>query len=380
MAHEDFIKGLEGVLAAQSSICFIDGAAGRLTYRGIDIQDLAENSTFEETAYFLLFGHLPKQSELDAFVGQLQNEREVPTEIYTLLRTLPSTATPMEVLRTATSALSAYDPDGHDNSDAANVRKAVRLIAQMTTLTTAYDRIRRGLEPIKPDPSLSMAESFLYGLTGEKPHPSSARVFDVCLILHADHELNASTFAARVIASTLSDVHAAVTGAIGALAGSLHGGANQRVLEMLLEIGELDKVEAYVDNLFANKKKSWASGTASIARWTRGQPSCASLPGSLAKMSATRSGTRWPSASSSWPLRAKSSTRTWISSRRRCSTRSTSRWICSRRFLRAAAFRAGWHTPSSSCVTTVSSGRWRFIPGRKKPNTSRCLTDRVAHG
>jgi citrate synthase len=260
MAHEDFIKGLEGVLAAQSSICFIDGAAGRLTYRGIDIQDLAENSTFEETAYFLLFGHLPKQSELDAFVGQLQNEREVPPEIYTLLRTLPSTATPMEVLRTATSALSAYDPDGHDNSDAANVRKAVRLIAQMTTLTTAYDRIRRGLEPIKPDPSLSMAESFLYGLTGEKPHPSSARVFDVCLILHADHELNASTFAARVIASTLSDVHAAVTGAIGALAGSLHGGANQRVLEMLLEIGELDKVEAYVDNLFANKKKIMGFG------------------------------------------------------------------------------------------------------------------------
>jgi citrate synthase len=166
----------------------------------------------------------------------------------------------MEVLRTATSALSAYDPDGHDNSDAANVRKAVRLIAQMTTLTTAYDRIRRGLEPIKPDPSLSMAESFLYGLTGEKPHPSSARVFDVCLILHADHELNASTFAARVIASTLSDVHAAVTGAIGALAGSLHGGANQRVLEMLLEIGELDKVEAYVDNLFANKKKIMGFG------------------------------------------------------------------------------------------------------------------------
>ncbi len=260
MAHEDFIKGLEGVLAAQSSICFIDGAAGRLTYRGIDIQDLAENSTFEETAYFLLFGHLPKQPELDAFVQQLQGEREVPTEIYTLLRTLPSTATPMEVLRTATSALSAYDPDGHDNSDAANVRKAVRLIAQMTTLTTAYDRIRRGLEPIKPDPSLSMAESFLYGLTGEKPHPSSARVFDVCLILHADHELNASTFAARVIASTLSDVHAAVTGAIGALAGSLHGGANQRVLEMLLEIGELDKVEAYVDNLFANKKKIMGFG------------------------------------------------------------------------------------------------------------------------
>jgi len=260
MGYEDFVKGLEGVLAAQSSICFIDGAAGRLTYRGIDIHVLAEHSTFEETAYFLLFGHLPKQAELDAFTKQLQAEREVPTEIYTLLRTLPPTATPLEVLRTATSALSAYDPDGPDNSDEANVRKGIRLIARMTTLTTAYDRIRRGLEPVKPDPSLSMAESFLYGLTGEKPHPSSARVFDVCLILHADHELNASTFAARVIASTLSDMYAAITGAIGALAGSLHGGANQRVLEMLLEIGELDKVEAYVDNLFANKKKIMGFG------------------------------------------------------------------------------------------------------------------------
>ncbi|OYT70643.1 MAG: citrate synthase [Chloracidobacterium sp. CP2_5A] len=260
MAHEDFVKGLEGVLAAQSSICFIDGAAGRLAYRGIDIQDLAERSTFEETAYFLLFGNLPKQSELEAFIKQVQAERGVPAEIYALLRALPPTATPMEALRTATSALSAYDPDGHDNSDAANIRKAVRLLGQMTTLTTAYDRIRRGLEPVAPDPSLTMAESFLYGLTGEKPHPSSARVFDVCLILHADHELNASTFAARVIASTLSDVHAAATGAIGALAGSLHGGANQRVLEMLLEIGELDRVEAYVDNLFANKKKVMGFG------------------------------------------------------------------------------------------------------------------------
>lgn len=260
MAQEDFVKGLEGVLAAQSSICFIDGAAGRLTYRGIDIQDLAEHSTFEETAFFLLFGHLPKQAELDAFIAQLQAERGVPDEIYALMRGLPKNATPMEVLRTATSALSMYDADGHDNSDAANVRKAVRLIAQMTTLTTAYDRIRRGLEPVQPDNSLTMAESFLYGLTGEKPHPSSARVFDVCLILHADHELNASTFAARVIASTLSDVHAAATGAIGALAGSLHGGANQRVLEMLLEIGELDKVDDFVNDLFANKKKIMGFG------------------------------------------------------------------------------------------------------------------------
>jgi citrate synthase len=260
MAHEDFVKGLEGVLAAQSSVCFIDGAAGRLTYRGIDIQDLAEHSTFEETAFFLLFGHLPKQAELDAFVKQLQSERDVPAEILALLRSFPKTATPMDALRTATSALAMYDPEVHDNSDAANVRKAVRLIGQITTLTTAYDRIRKGLDPIKPDPSMTMAETFLYQLTGERPHPSSAKVFDVCLVLHADHELNASTFAARVIASTLSDVHAAAAGAIGALAGSLHGGANQRVLEMLLEIGEVEKVDAYVENLFNNKKKIMGFG------------------------------------------------------------------------------------------------------------------------
>jgi citrate synthase len=261
MAHEDFIKGLEGVLAAQSSICFIDGAAGRLTYRGIDIQDLAENSTFEETAYFLLFGHLPKQSELDAFA------RTAPKPNARCRRKSTPSCAPCRPRprrwKCSARRLPPFPPTTPTDTTTATpptYAKSVRLIAQMTTLTTAYDRIRRGLEPVKPDPSLSMAESFLYGLTGEKPHPSSARVFDVCLILHADHELNASTFAARVIASTLSDVHAAVTGAIGALAGSLHGGANQRVLEMLLEIGELDKVEAYVDNLFANKKKIMGFG------------------------------------------------------------------------------------------------------------------------
>ncbi|HMZ82626.1 MAG TPA: citrate/2-methylcitrate synthase, partial [Acidobacteriota bacterium] len=266
MANADFVKGLEGVIAAESSICFIDGHAGRLTYRGIDIQDLAEHSTFEETCYFLLFGNLPKQAELDAFKAELAAGSVVPDEVMALVRSLPKETTPMDALRTAVSALGSYDPDALDNSDAANVRKAVRLIGQVTTLTTSFDRIRKGLDPIAPRQDYTVAENFLYTLHGEAPHPSSARVFDVCLILHADHELNASTFAGRVIASTftnesgVSAVHAAATGAIGALAGPLHGGANQRVMEMLLKIGDLDAVDAFIDDLFANKKKVMGFG------------------------------------------------------------------------------------------------------------------------
>ncbi|HMZ80780.1 MAG TPA: citrate synthase [Acidobacteriota bacterium] len=252
-------KGLQDIVAADSTICLIT-PDGRLAYRGLDIEDLAEHSTFEETVFFLLYGHLPKQAELDDFKVKLAEGRKLPAEIITLMKDFPKTAFPMEALRTATSALSFYDPDTHDNSYEASVRKAIRLIGQLTLLTTGFDRIRRGLEPIEPDPSMSMAEAFLYSLHGEKPSASGARAFDVCLILHADHELNASTFAARVIASTLSDVHAAITGGIGALAGPLHGGANQRVLEMLLDIGELDRVEAYVDDIFTNKKKIMGFG------------------------------------------------------------------------------------------------------------------------
>lgn len=260
MANPDFAKGLEGIVAATSSICFIDGAEGRLTYRGYDIDVLAEKSTFEEVCYLLLQGRLPKQAELDDFKAQIGAGSAVPAEVINFMKSFPKDATPMEALRSATSLLSMYDPDGHDHSDAANVRKAVRLIGQITTLTTAFDRIRKGLEPIAPDPSMSVAENFLYTLHGEKPHASSARVFDVCLVLHADHELNASTFVARVVASTLSDMHSAVTAGIGALAGPLHGGANQRVMEMLLTIGDLDKVDGFVEDLFAHKKKIMGFG------------------------------------------------------------------------------------------------------------------------
>jgi citrate synthase len=249
-------KGLEGIVAASSSICYIDGEAGVLAYRGIDIHDLAENSTFEETCYLLWYGKLPNRSELDGLNRQLAAERKVDPAVIQLMRNLPRTAIPMEVLRTAVSALSPYDPDAEKMDHAANVRKAIRLTSQIATIVAAYDRIRKGKDVVQPDPSLSHAGNFLLMLNGERPSPTAQKALDVALILHADHELNASTFAARVIAATLSDMHSAITGAIGALKGPLHGGANEAVMRMLFEIdkkGE-DPVE-HVKGMLANKKK-----------------------------------------------------------------------------------------------------------------------------
>lgn len=249
-------KGLEGIVAASSSICYIDGEAGVLAYRGIDIHDLAENSTFEETCYLLWYGKLPNRSELDALNRQLAAERRVDPAVIQLMRNLPRTAIPMEVLRTAVSALSPYDPDAEKMDHAANVRKAIRLTSQIAMIVAAYDRIRKGRDVVQPDPSLSHAGNFLLMLNGERPSPTAQKALDVALILHADHELNASTFAARVIAATLSDMHSAITGAIGALKGPLHGGANEAVMRMLFEIdkkGE-DPVE-HVKGMLANKKK-----------------------------------------------------------------------------------------------------------------------------
>jgi citrate synthase len=249
-------KGLEGIVAASSSICYIDGEAGVLAYRGIDIHDLAENSTFEETCYLLWYGKLPNRSELDGLNRQLAAERKIDPAVIQLMRNLPRTAIPMEVLRTAVSALSPYDPDAEKMDHAANVRKAIRLTAQIAMIVAAYDRIRKGKDVVQPDPSLSHAGNFLLMLNGERPSPTAQKALDVALILHADHELNASTFAARVIAATLSDMHSAITGAIGALKGPLHGGANEAVMRMLFEIdkkGE-DPVE-HVKTMLANKKK-----------------------------------------------------------------------------------------------------------------------------
>jgi citrate synthase len=249
-------KGLEGIVAANSGICWIDGEAGVLAYRGIDIHELAENSTFEETTYLLWNGHLPNQFALREFQSQLAISRTLDQRIIDLLRTIPSSATPMEVLRTAVSALSFYDADEKDNSHDANVRKSYKLTSQIAMIVAIYDRLRKGLEVVPPDRSLNHAANFLWMLNGVRPSETATRTLDIALILHADHELNASTFAARVIAATLSDIHSAVTGALGALKGPLHGGANEGVMRLLYAIDKAgaDPVE-YVKGMLAAKQK-----------------------------------------------------------------------------------------------------------------------------
>ena len=249
-------KGLEGVVAANSGVCWIDGEAGVLAYRGIDIHELAERSTFEETTYLLWHGKLPTQGELTDFSRELAEARALPGPVIELMKAFPREATPMEVLRTAVSALSFYDPDEKAVDHASNLRKAFALTAQVPMLVAAWDRIRNGKDVVPADKSLSHAGNFVWMLRGEKPSETAAKTFDVALILHADHELNASTFAARVIAATLADMHSAVTGAIGALKGPLHGGANEAVMRMLfaIEKEEADPVE-YVAGMLAEKKK-----------------------------------------------------------------------------------------------------------------------------
>jgi citrate synthase len=249
-------KGLEGIVAANSGICWIDGEAGILSYRGIDIHELAEHSTFEETTYLLWNGMLPNSLALREFAAQLALARSLDQRIIDLLKSFPKSATPMEILRTTVSALSFYDADEKDNSHDANVRKAYNLTAQIAMIVAIYDRIRKSKEIVPPDRSLSHAGNFLWMLNGEKPSETATRTLDIALILHADHELNASTFAARVIAATLSDIHSAITGAIGALKGPLHGGANEGVMRLLLTIDkeEADPVE-YVKGMLAARQK-----------------------------------------------------------------------------------------------------------------------------
>ena len=249
-------KGLEGIVATNSSICYIDGDRGVLAYRGIDIHELAEHSNFEETCYLLWFGRLPNRTELTDLRDRLARERHLDPAIIDFLRNVPKTALPMDVLRTAVSALAFYDADEKNNDHDANVRKAIRLTSQIAMIVAAYDRIRKGKPVIEADPSLSHAANFLWQLNGSKPSPTAERALDIALILHADHELNASTFAARVTAATLSDMHSAVTSAIGALKGPLHGGANEAVFRILETIDrqKADPLE-YVRNMLAQKKK-----------------------------------------------------------------------------------------------------------------------------
>src|SRR6202140_1043794 len=251
-------KGLEGVVATTSSICYIDGDEGVLAYRGYDIHDLADHSTFEEVCYLLWFGRLPKVDELKALKQRLVDERKLDASIINLLQLAPKHALPMDVLRTLVSALSFYDPDfDRSNSDHdANVNKAIRLTSQVAMIVANYDRIRKGKPVVEPDRALSHAANFLLMLNGKAPSSTAERALDIALILHADHELNASTFAARVPAATLSDMHSAITSAIGALKGPLHGGANEAVFLILeaIDAAGADPV-AYVRDMLAQKKK-----------------------------------------------------------------------------------------------------------------------------
>jgi citrate synthase len=254
--------GLRNVAVSESRISSIDGERGILAYRGIDIHPLAEHSGFEETTFLLHEGRLPTRDELSAFIRDLARDRAVPESVVAVMRTLPRDAHPMNVLRTAVSALGAVDPDNGDDSEAARKRQSRRLIAQTATLVAAIERLRRGLPLVAPDPELSQAANFLYMLTGARPSASAARAMDVALVLHADHEFNASTFAARVAASTLADVHGAITAAIATLKGPLHGGANEAVMMTLERIGTIDRVEGFVREAFAAKRKLMGFGHA----------------------------------------------------------------------------------------------------------------------
>jgi citrate synthase len=254
--------GLRNVAVAESRISSIDGMRGLLAYRGIDIHALAEHSSFEETAYLLHEGQLPTRPQLDAFSAELGRERAVPEAVVAVLRALPQGTHPMTALRTAVSALGAADPDADDDGAAAAVRKSRRLIAQMATVVALVERVRRGAPPVPPHPALHHAANFLYMLSGRAPGPQAARAMDLALVLHADHEFNASTFAARVAASTLADVHGAIVAAIATLKGPLHGGANEAVMKMLEKIGSPDRVEAFIRDALAQKRKIMGCGHA----------------------------------------------------------------------------------------------------------------------
>ncbi len=243
-------KGLEDVIAGKSSICFIDGQEGRLLYRGYDIVDLAQHSSYEETTFLLLNGHLPTAAELRAFSAELAAKRPIPADVTSIIATLPRNCDAMDALRVGVAALGVYDDPMYSQHE-----KAMSIASKVGTIVAAIHRHKHSQDPIPPEPKLSFSTDLLRMVTGEGPSTADSHLMDVLLILHADHELNASTFTARVIASTLSDVYSAVTGAVGALKGPLHGGANEKVVEMTEEIGSPDKAEAYVEAKLARKEK-----------------------------------------------------------------------------------------------------------------------------
>ncbi len=238
-------RGLKDVYFDRSRVCFIDGRAGELRYRGYSIHDLAQHSTFEETCFLLLKGELPSTSDLEKFTGDLKSSRTLPKEILEIIKTLQKSH-PMDVLRTAVSALAAFDPDTRDKSPEATLRKGLRLTSQVPMIVAAHEAIRNGRQPVAPDPALGHAANFLWMLQGKKPSADAARLMDTDMILHAEHGSNASSFAARVVAGTDADLHAAITAAVAALSGPAHGGAAENVMKMALEIGEASRAAEFV--------------------------------------------------------------------------------------------------------------------------------------
>ncbi len=257
---QEYSPGLEGVIAGESTISRIDIERNRLIIRGYDLVDLTEGASYEEVAFLLLYGELPAASQLEQFEGELRAERAISGNAMDMLAKAPPSVHPMALLRSGVSALAFDDPEAMDNSRDANVRKATRLIAKIPTILTAGQRLATGEEPVAPRADLSQAANLLYMLRGSEPAEYEAEAINVSLILYAEHGYNASTFAARVIASTTSDLHAAITGAIGALAGPLHGGANEKAMEMLLEIGDAKKTKQWVLDALAQKQKIMGFG------------------------------------------------------------------------------------------------------------------------
>ena len=260
-------KGLDNVYMKESKICFIDGEASKLFYRGYSIEDLAEHATFEETAFLLIYGWLPTKSQLAEFKGRIESYRSLEPEVSQLIRSFPINSDPMDVLRTAVSALGLYDPQPTTDSIEERTDKALRILAKTPAIITAFDRIRNRKEPVLPKEGLSHAADFLYMLTGREPDPYDAHVMDVALILHAEHEMNASTFSCTVTASTLADMYSIMTSGIATLRGPLHGGANEVALRTVIEVGDPSNAEGYVVEALAQKKKIMGFGHRVYKTW-----------------------------------------------------------------------------------------------------------------
>lgn len=290
MKTAEYSPGLEGIIAGTTTISHVNPDRNSLMYRGYDIKDLVQHSDFEEVAFLLIKGHLPTQSEYDAFCNTLKQERNIPQTLIDTFKTFPTNSNPMDMLKVGVSLLALQDPDKDDDSHEANVRKAIRLAAKFPALITYSYRISRGQDIVQPDNSLKHGENFLYMLLGKKPDSYIANVFDISLMCYADHGFNASTFASRVTVSTLSDLYSGTLAAIGALKGPLHGGANEEAMKMLLEVGTPDNAEAWVIDALATKKKIMGFGH---REYKTGDPRAAILTEMGAEISNKLNDTKW---------------------------------------------------------------------------------------